>query len=63
MSDYITSRVKELSIIQAMRSRGADGRKRAKRFAREVRDKVLSGASGVFLWVRGFDFPWSKTSQ
>lgn len=51
MSNYITSRVKELEIVKVMRSKKPGGPEKAKKFARHIRSKVLDGAGGVFLWV------------
>ncbi|KAI0502831.1 hypothetical protein F5B22DRAFT_652677 [Xylaria bambusicola] len=51
MENYITNRVKNLTIVRLMRSKKPDG-KEAKRFARGVRQKVLEGAAGVFLWAQ-----------
>ncbi|KAI0424360.1 hypothetical protein F5Y09DRAFT_324588 [Xylaria sp. FL1042] len=52
MENYITNRVKNLTIVRMMRSRKPDGPKEAKKFARGVRQKVLDGAAGVFLWAQ-----------
>ncbi|KAI0879066.1 hypothetical protein GGS24DRAFT_486796 [Hypoxylon argillaceum] len=52
MENYITDRVKSLAIVRKMRSRKPDGPKEAKKFARGVRQKVLDGAAGVFLWAQ-----------
>ncbi|KAI1274586.1 hypothetical protein F5Y07DRAFT_211773 [Xylaria sp. FL0933] len=52
MDNYITNRVKNLTIVRMMRSRKPDGPKEAKKFARGVRQKVLDGAAGVFLWAQ-----------
>ncbi|KAJ8115755.1 hypothetical protein ONZ43_g4594 [Nemania bipapillata] len=52
MENYITDRVKSLAIVRKMRSRKPDGPKEAKKFARSVRQKVLDGAAGVFLWAQ-----------
>lgn len=54
MENYITNRIKNLAIVRKMRSRKPDGPKEAKKFARGVRQKVLDGAAGVFLWVWPF---------
>lgn len=51
MSNYITSRVKELDIVALMRQKKPGGPEKAKKFARSIRRKVLDGAGGVFLWV------------
>lgn len=51
MGNYITNRLKNLAVVRMMRNRKPDGPKEAKKFARGVRQKVLDGASGVFLWV------------
>lgn len=55
MENYITNRVKNLTIVRMMRSKKPDGPKEAKKFARGVRQKVLDGAAGVFLWVSHSD--------
>ncbi|KAJ3559868.1 hypothetical protein NPX13_g9478 [Xylaria arbuscula] len=52
MENYITNRVKNLTIVRMMRSKKPDGPKEAKKFARGVRQKVLDGAAGVFLWAQ-----------
>ncbi|TGJ88629.1 hypothetical protein E0Z10_g27 [Xylaria hypoxylon] len=52
MENYITNRVKNLAIVRMMRSRKPDGPKEAKKFARGVRQKVLDGAAGIFLWAQ-----------
>ncbi|KAJ8130790.1 hypothetical protein O1611_g2838 [Lasiodiplodia mahajangana] len=52
MENYITDRVTNLLIIKKMRSRRPDGPKEAKKFARSVRQRVLDGAAGVFLWAQ-----------
>lgn len=52
MENYITTRLKSLQIIKMMRRRGQGGDKEARRFARGVRQKVLDGAGGVFLWAQ-----------
>ncbi|KAI1429139.1 hypothetical protein F5Y12DRAFT_728265 [Xylaria sp. FL1777] len=52
MENYITNRVKNLTIVRMMRNRKPDGPKEAKKFARGVRQKVLDGAAGVFLWAQ-----------
>ncbi|KAI0100201.1 hypothetical protein GGR51DRAFT_551683 [Nemania sp. FL0031] len=52
MENYITDRVKNLLIVKKMRSRKPDGPKEAKKFARSVRQRVLDGAAGVFLWAQ-----------
>ncbi|GAW25703.1 putative nacht and tpr domain protein [Rosellinia necatrix] len=52
MENYITDRLKNLAIVRIMRSRKPDGSKEAKVFARGVRQKVLDGAAGVFLWAQ-----------
>ncbi|KAI1169761.1 hypothetical protein F4777DRAFT_169868 [Nemania sp. FL0916] len=52
MENYITNRIKNLAIVRKMRSRKPDGPKEAKKFARGVRQKVLDGAAGVFLWAQ-----------
>ncbi|KAI1133340.1 hypothetical protein F5Y10DRAFT_274250 [Nemania abortiva] len=49
MENYITDRVKSLTIVRKMSSRKP---KEAKKFARSVRSKVLDGAAGVFLWAQ-----------
>ncbi|POS69294.1 hypothetical protein DHEL01_v212312 [Diaporthe helianthi] len=52
MSNYITSRVKELEIVGLMRQKKPGGPEKAKKFARSIRRKVLDGAGGVFLWAQ-----------
>jgi ppGpp synthetase/RelA/SpoT-type nucleotidyltranferase len=57
MENFVTERLKNLAIVQKMRRRKPNGPKEAKKFARSIRQKVLDGAGGVFLWVR---FPVSR---
>ncbi|KAH6880828.1 hypothetical protein B0T10DRAFT_565559 [Thelonectria olida] len=52
MKNYITDRLKKLTIVQMMQSRKPDGPKEARRFARGIRKKVLDGAGDVFLWAQ-----------
>lgn len=54
MDNYITDRLKKLAIVRMMQKRKPNGPKEARKFARDVRQQVLDGASGVFLWVRIF---------
>ena len=51
IKNYITDRLKSLSIVQEMRRRKASGLEVAQRFARGIRRKILEGADGVFMWV------------
>ena len=51
LKNYITDRLKQLSVVQEMRNRRPDGPELAQKSARAMRRKILKGADGVFLWA------------